>query len=241
MQIKSRGIVLHTTNYSESSLVVKIYTETSGLCSFIVSGVRTKNSRFKSSLFQPLSLVEVVASGKPGQTMYRITEIHLSPPFSGIPENVIKSSIAIFIAEVIYRSIKEEEPNPSLFHFMDSGIQIFDLSRENCSRFHLFFMTQLTRHLGSYPHGTCIRGVSVLDLREGLFRDSIPLHTDYLLPDVTALFYDLMQTDFENFHTIPIPSPLSKQLLAALVAYFEMHQTHGATIRSHRILETVMG
>jgi DNA repair protein RecO (recombination protein O) len=108
MNSKTRGIILQTTNYSETSLVVKIYTEQSGLGSYIVSGVRSRNSRFKSNLFQPLSLIDMVASGKPGQSMKRITEIQLSPPFSGIPGDIIKSSIAIFLAEVIYRSIREE-------------------------------------------------------------------------------------------------------------------------------------
>src|SRR6186713_1320642 len=117
MNSKTRGIILQSTNYSETSLVVKIYTEQGGLGSFIVSGVRTRNSRFKSNIFQPLSLVELVTTGSSSQSMKRITEIQLAPPFSGIPEDIVKSSIAIFLAEVIYRSIREEEPNPSLFGF----------------------------------------------------------------------------------------------------------------------------
>jgi DNA repair protein RecO (recombination protein O) len=240
MRTQSRGIVLHATEYSETSLVVKIYTEEKGLGTFIVGGVRTKKSRYNSTLFQPLSLVELVASGKPGQTMQRITEIHFSPPFSGIPSDMIKSTIAIFMAEVIYRSIREEEPNKALFHFLNSSIQILDLHQGNCSRFHLYFMTQLTRHLGFYPQGTFHKGRSIFDLREGTFTDRLPSHPDYTGVAESELLASLLTCSFENYTSVAIGGAASKSLLSALVTYFELHQTHGNPIRSHRILEEVM-
>jgi len=80
MRIHTRAIILHTTKYGETSLIVRTYTESSGICSFIVGGVRGGGkSRFPAGVFQPLNLVEVVASGKPGTTLPRITEIQLSP------------------------------------------------------------------------------------------------------------------------------------------------------------------
>jgi DNA repair protein RecO (recombination protein O) len=239
MRIHTRGIVLQTTNYSETSLVVKIYTEQSGLTSFIVGGVRTKNSRFKSNLFQPLTLVEIIASGKPG-AMARITEVQLAPPFTSIPANLIKSSVAIFLAEVIYRSIKEEEANPLLFAFLNNGIQILDLTHHNCSRFHIFFMLQLTRYLGFYPNGAFSKG-SCFDLREGLFITTLTTHGDVMDQQLTAAMHQLLNSSFENYHEVEIAGNVSRQLLKAMVKYFELHQTHGSAIKSHKVLEEVLG
>lgn len=240
MNKNTRGIILQTTNYSETSLVVKIYTEQSGLETFIVSGVRSKNSRFKSNIFQPLSLVELVASGKAGRSMKRITDIHLSPPFSGIPGDVVKSSIAIFLSEVIYRSIREEEANPTLFGFLHNSIQILDLSHENCSRFHIYFMIQLTRYLGFFPHGACNTPFSCLDLKEGVFTDSLPSHLYVLNHENSMLIYKMMNAGFDNYRDIVIPAGQLKILLDALVTYFEIHHTHGNPIRSHTILGEVL-
>lgn len=241
MSNKTRGIILHTTNYSETSLVVKIYTESSGLSSYIVSGVRSKNSKFKSNIFQPLSLVELVASGKPGQSLKRITDIQLSPPLSGISGDIIKSSIAIFLAEIIYRSIREEEPNSNLFGFLNNSIQILDVCQDNCSRFHIFFMIRFSRHLGFFPHGDCIPGITIFDLEEGFFTRNYPSHGRYLDFQHADLLFRLMHSDFENYRDIAISMNEMKILLNSLVTYFEIHHTHGSLIRSHKILEEVLG
>lgn len=240
MKLSSRGIVLHSTKYSETSLVVKIYTEQAGMGSFIVGGVRSKKGKFSNSLFQPLTLVEMNASGKPGQTMLRITDIQLSPPFSGIPGDMIKSTIALFIAEVIYRSIREEEVNSALFNFLNNGIQFLDLSHHNCSRFHIFFMIQLSRHLGFYPNGTYSKNISYFDLREGLFRNDMPVHVDFFDRQQTGILHELMNRSFDNFHETVISGAVSKALLYGLVTYFELHQTQGHQIRSHKVLEDVL-
>ncbi len=240
MSSTTRGIILQTTNYSETSLVVKIYSEQSGLGSYIVSGVRARNSRFKSNIFQPLSLVELVASGKPGQSMKRISDIHLSPPFSGIPGDIIKSSIAIFLSEVIYRSIREEEPNPTLFGFLHNSIQILDLCHDNCSRFHIYFMIRFSRHLGFFPHGDCIPGVSIFDLKEGFFTGNQPVHDAFLDHRHADLLYRLMHASFDDYRDIRVTPAATKILLKALVTYFEIHHTHGNPIRSHTVLEEVL-
>jgi DNA repair protein RecO (recombination protein O) len=240
MNQKTRGIILQTTNYSETSLVVKIYTEQHGLGSFIVSGVRSKNSRFKSNIFQPLSLVELVAAGKPGHTMKRISEVQLAPPFSGIPGDIVKSSIALFLAEVIYRSIREEEPNVALFGFLHNSIQMLDLSQENCSRFHIYFMIRLSRHLGFFPHGDCTPGVSIFDLQEGLFTRNLPVHDRFLDQRHAGQLFRLMHSDFDSYREIIPDGASARTLLKAMVTYFEIHHTHGNPIKSHTVLEEVL-
>jgi len=240
MNKKTRGIVLQSTNYSETSLVVKIYTEQYGLESYIVSGVRTKKSRFSSNIFQPLSLVELVASGRTGSTLKRITDIQLSPAFSGIPGDVIKSTIALFLSEVIYRSIREEEHNPALFGFLHNSIQILDLSQDNCARFHLYFMIQLTRYLGFFPQGECNSNGRCFDLKEGVFTDYHSSHIFILDHENSLLLYRLMNSGFETYRDIVIPAPRMRTILDALVTYFEIHHTHGNPIRSHTILGEVL-
>ena len=240
MNQKTRGIVLHTTNYSETSLVVKIYTEQGGMGSFIVSGVRSRNSRIKSNLFQPLSLVELVASGSPSGSMRRITEIRLSPPFAGIHGDIVKSSIALFLAEVIYRSIREEEANAVLFEFLHNSIQILDVSHGNTSRFHIYFMIQLSKHLGFYPQGIPVKDSGYFDLKEGVFCTSMPPHTYFLDQDLTGCLYRIMTAGFENYQSVEMNPVSVKALLKALVVYFEIHHTQGSSIRSHTVLEEVL-
>jgi DNA repair protein RecO (recombination protein O) len=241
MRIKTRAIILHTTKYSETSLIVRAYTEESGACSFIVGGVRGGGkSRFAAGVFQPFSLVEIIASGKPGNDLHRITEVQFAPAFTNIPNDIVKSSMLLFLSEVVSRCIREEEPSPSLFQFMHHSAQVLDLMNGSCSRFHLHFLVRLTRYVGFYPNGEYSVGTPYFDLREGVFVSMKPHHADYLEDEVSMALFELMTTGFEDHDDIQIRPAVGRALLQAMVAYYELHLTHGREIHSHKILSEVL-
>lgn len=237
---KTRGIVLHVTDYAETSLVVKIYTEDFGLQSYLINGVRKQKSKFKSNLFQPLNLVNIVAYHKEGHGLKRISEISAHPQLTSIPYDIVKSSVAIFLNEVIYRSIREEEKNQTLFDFLHNAIRILDLRSVDCSAFHLCFMIQFTRYLGFFPNGNYFEEQSIFNLQEGTFQLSTPPHPHFLNNQLTKYLYRLMQCSFENYHLAEINHAQKKELLNALVTYFELHHTHGTSLKSHHVLHEVM-
>jgi DNA repair protein RecO (recombination protein O) len=237
---KTRGIVLHVTDYAETSLVVKIYTEDFGLQSYLINGVRKQKAKFKNNLFQPLTLVDMVAYHKEGHGLKRISEINAHPQFTSIPYDIVKSSVAIFLNEVIYRSIREEEKNQTLFDFLHNAICILDLQTVDCSAFHLNFMIQFTRYLGFFPNGNYYEDQSIFNLEEGNFQLNTPPHPHFLNNQLTKYLYHLMQCSFENYHLAEINHSQKKELLNALVTYFELHHTHGTHLKSHHILHEVM-
>jgi DNA repair protein RecO (recombination protein O) len=237
---KTRGIVLHVTDYAETSLVAKIYTEDFGMQSYLINGVRKQKAKFKSNLFQPLSLIDLIAYHKAGHGLKRISEINCQPQFASIPYDIVKGSVAMFMNELIYRSIREEEKNQTLFDFLHNSIQILDLRTLDCSTFHLYFMIQLTRYLGFFPNGNYYEDESVFNLEEGNFQLGIPPHPNFLNNQLTKHFYHLMHCSFENYHLAEINHAQKKELLSALVTYFELHHTHGSTLKSHHVLHEVM-
>jgi DNA repair protein RecO (recombination protein O) len=237
---KTRGIVLHVTDFAETSLVVKIYTEEFGMQSYLVNGVRKQRSKFKNNQFQPLSLVDVVAYYKSGAGLKRISEISCNPQHKSIPYDMVKTSVTIFLNEVIYRSIREEEKNPDLFDFLFNAIQILDLRTVDCSAFHLFFMIQITRYLGFFPNGNYYNEKSFFNLQEGIFQKEIPPHSYFLSNVLTQHFYALMNCSFDDYYQIKISHLQKKELLNALVLYFELHHTHGSNLKSHHVLHEVM-
>ena len=171
---KTLGIILHTIKYSESSLITKIFTRDFGLQSYIISGIRSKKSRNKASLFQPLAMVEIVVSNSEKTNLQRISEINTHYPYADIPYNISKSSIALFLNEVLFKAINVEHPDENMFEFIKNSLQILDLEHKNCSNFHIYFMVQLSRFLGFYPQGNFSSSDSVFDLQEGRFVNFIP-------------------------------------------------------------------
>ncbi|MGZ4057116.1 MAG: DNA repair protein RecO [Bacteroidia bacterium] len=111
---KTSGIILYTTKYSDTSLISKIYTADFGLQSYIINGVRSKKSKNKASLFQPMALVDLVVSNSGKGGLQRISEINNQHPYSDIPYNIVKSSIAIFLNEILYKTLKEEHADEEM-------------------------------------------------------------------------------------------------------------------------------
>jgi DNA repair protein RecO (recombination protein O) len=101
-------------------------------------------------------------------------------------------------------------------------------------------MIQFSRYLGFFPHGECTPGISIFDLKEGLFTQSTPAHPCFLDHMHSGILFEMMHAGFDNYREIAIPGSSTKTLLQALVMYFEIHHTHGNPIRSHAILEEIL-
>ena len=238
---KTTGIILHTTNYSEKSLIVKAYTRHFGLQSYIINDVRSKNSKNKVTLFQPLTLLDMVVSNTNKGKLQRISEISVHHPYNTIPYHIIKSSIAIFINEILYKAIKEEHADEELFEFIKSSLLMLDLEIGNCSNFHIYFMIQLSRYLGFYPEGKHTSATRAFDLQEGRFVDHEPHHTHYLNALNSKLLYDLIAAGHEKYNGIMLSKQQRKQLILALITFYQLHISSFGEIRSYSVLEEVIG
>lgn len=153
---KTKGIVLNFIKYRETSIVTRIYTEAFGLQSYIVNSVRGggKKSKGKISLFQPLTLLELVVYYKKSAGLNRISELKCFEPYQSIPYNFRKSGMALFITEVLNKCLKEEEGNEALFEFLYNALLVFDHLPEGYENFHLQFMLKLSRYLGFAPRSS---------------------------------------------------------------------------------------
>ncbi|MGI8892441.1 MAG: DNA repair protein RecO [Bacteroidia bacterium] len=240
MQHSTRGIVLHQVNYSESSIVAKIYTELFGLQSYIINSVRGKKSKFKSNIFQPLSLVEMIVYHKENRGLQRLSEIRCNPQLNNISSDIRKSSITIFLNEVLIKVLKEEEHDQSLFDFLFHAIQILDLTTDSCSNFHLQFLVSLSRFAGFYPLGTYNESDRYFDMMEGKFVPLVSGHPHVISDPYCKAFYNLTISSFKKNEEIKINHYERKILLTALLDYYRLHISNFGIIRSQHILEEVL-
>ena len=105
---KTRGIVFKVTDYRDSSVIVQLYTEKFGLQSYIINGVKKPKAKINRSMLQPLSLLDLVVYYKTGGTVQRIAELKNTPVLQSIPYNITKTSLALFLNEVLYKAVKQQ-------------------------------------------------------------------------------------------------------------------------------------
>ncbi len=241
MLTKTNGIVLHHINYTESSVIAKIYTEQHGLQSYLIRGMRSAKSKTKISLLQHLSLVEVVAYHKKNSSgIKNLKEIKSNYVFQSLPYDIRKSTISLFINEIIYKSIQEEESNPALFNFLYNTIQILDVATESINDFHLMFMLQFAKYLGFFPQNNYSDVNIIFNIQEGVFQSVKPLHDHYIIAPLSGFISKLMNTSFENVAEIKLSRTQRRELLDQLIIYYRLHLTSLTKINSHLILQEVL-
>src|SRR6201989_1391336 len=187
---KTRGIVLKTTDYGESSVITQVFTEKFGLQSYIINGVKKPKAKINRNMLQPLHLLDMVVYHKGGGgSVQRVSELKNSPVLQTIPYDVIKSSLGIFLNEVLYNSVKQHSEDINLFDFVFSAIEWLDHATEGLANFHLLFLIQLTRYLGFHPAAGTAGSADYFDLKDGVFSRYKPDSISYLSPPYSQLFY----------------------------------------------------
>ncbi|NTW33803.1 MAG: DNA repair protein RecO [Bacteroidetes bacterium] len=238
MLYKTKGIVLHSIKYSELSLIVKIYTEIYGLQSFIVRSGRSKKNKINASAFQPLTLLDFVAYHNKKNNLQNFKEVTGCYQFSEIPFDIKKSSIVLFIAEVLNKVIREEEQNLTLFNYIFNSVKYLDSCTGKVSDFHLIFLTELTKHIGFSPDIN-YENNSIFNLYEGRFQPQIPEHSYFIEKDLSKHFYSLLGASFDKMDIIGFSASTRRDLLNKILDYYKIHLNNFNDIKSLAVLEEI--
>ena len=236
---KTRGIVFKTTDYGESSVIVQVFTEKFGLQSYIINGAKKPRAKISRNMLQPLHLLDMVVYHKNTGQVQRIAELKNSPLLQSIPYDVIKSSIALFLNEVLYKAVRQQSADENLFDFVFSSIEWLDNQSEGLANFHLLFLTRLTRYLGFHPDQAM--NADYFDMKNGVLSKYKPEGFSYLSPPHTQNFYSLLQCNFENMPQLKFSNDERRYLVQKLLEYYALHIESFGNIRSHEVLEEVLG
>jgi DNA repair protein RecO (recombination protein O) len=239
MIVKSEGIVLRTMPYAESSMIARILTRRAGLEGFIIQGLRRRGPG-KAALLQPLSRIDLVYYVSARKGLRRIKEMELRHIYQSIPFDARKSAIALFIAELLSISLREEEPDESLFNFLEKSLERIDATGEAVEWQPLHFMVHLTRYLGFYPNAGQYRPGYRFNLTQGVFSESVPDREVPVEPPLAGLLVRLLNTAWEDLQALHENGMARRQLLEALVRYYELHLPQGPRLRSHGVLHEAL-
>lgn len=237
---KTRGIFLHSAKYSETSIIAVIYTESYGRQSFMINGARSKKSTFKSVVFQPLYLLDLEMYYKAGREIHRLKDVRISNPYSTIPFDIRKSSQVIFLAEILYKCLKEEETNPGLYNFIYNSLSFLDLSDKGISNFHIWFLFKLTQFLGFFPSRDNSLISNFFDLQKAQFVSHEPLHNQFTDKHVTILFSRLFEVDQFSLGKLEYSQNDRHLVLEKLLEYYRIHFDNMGEIKSLGILQEVL-
>ena len=247
----TRGIVFHSLKYSETSVIVKIYTELFGIQSYLVKGIRSPRPKIKPGLFQSVTLLDLVVYHKERQSIQSVKEVRLAHPYKTIPFDIRKSSVAMFINELAYKAIREEEPNPDLFAFLWRTCLQLDGTEESVSSFHILFAMKLWHYIGIFPQNNYSDKCRTFNLREGQFQPSRPEHEHFLDAERSSIFHNLLVACRDQPADVVEMSPSGTGenspsassrawMLETILLYYRLHLPGFRGVQSHHILHDVL-
>lgn len=238
---KTRGIVLKTTDYAENSVIVKIFTQKFGLQSYLINGVKKPKAKIRLNMLQPLHVLDMVVYHKPNGGIQRISDARSEPILQSIPYHIIKSSLIIFMNEMIYKSLKQEDNDEVMFEFIEKSIELLDKSDKGIANFHLIFLMKLTRFLGFYPDMSFADSFSFFDLKNGVFVNQQPLHLFFIEEKYLAQWLQILRNSMDNFLEIRLDPITRKYFIQKVIDYYSLHIENFGEVKSHIILEEVLG
>jgi len=240
MLVKTRGIVIKQTKFSDSGIIVNVFTEELGMQAFFVRGINNKKSKSKAAMFQPLTLVDMIVSFAENKTLHSINEVSVSYAYVSITENMIKRTLLFFIDELLYKSLKEEPENRELFNWIRNALIWLDLAKNEFVNFHIVFMMQLTMFLGFYPENNKSENKTIFDMQEGKFCYNAPVHPYYTSNKTTQAFIAVQATNFENITSLSINSTYRKAVLETLTTYYKLHIPAFGDFKSIDVLSVIL-
>ncbi|MCB0565741.1 MAG: DNA repair protein RecO [Phaeodactylibacter sp.] len=240
MQIKTRGIVLRSMKYSETSIIADIYTEERGMRSYIISGVRSKKAKIKASQLQIMSLVDMVAYDRQEKGLNRVRELRAAYVFQSLPFDVRKSAVGLFMAELARKTVREPEENKRLFNFLFRSFRFLDETKAPIANLHLYFLLELSSFLGFMPSEEWSEATPIFDLQEGVFVASTPPHVYHLGEAESRLLHQLLEKSLETCHELSLQRQQRKSLLLGLIDYFRLHIENLPAIHAHVVLQEVL-
>ena len=235
-----QGIVLQSIRYGDTSLIVKVFTRSLGLRSYMVKGAFNRNSKSRAALFQNLHLINYVEASRPNKgSLGYLKDVQLTTVYQSIPFVMNKSAILMYVSELLSKTIIEQEQNEVMFDFIVRSLLWLDLVEQDYANFPLFFTLELTRHLGFYPKANHETGYC-FDMMEGSFVHDLPVHPYYFDTENAQLLAQMLNVSIDEACRMPLRVSQRRELLDGLIVFMRLHAPVMNDFHSHEVLKTVL-
>lgn len=235
MLITSEAILLHSTKYSDTSLIVKFFTEKRGVQSFIIKGALSKKSPFRAALFSPLSIVEITFDDRHTQSLKFLKDINRQNVNNSTFYDPAQSAVLLFYNELLYKLLFDAGEDPTLFRFLKEEIQKVAQPNLNLTDLPIHFLLRLSVLLGITPQNNYSESHCYFSIVESQFQSHyVDENTE--IPREESMYLSQLL----NHKEISVPRNTRNRLLHYLIEYYKMHHEQIHNITSAEILASIL-
>jgi DNA repair protein RecO (recombination protein O) len=243
MTYKTRGIVLKTTKYGETSLVVTIFTELFGIQTYMVNGVRSSSKRgMKGNIYQPATLLDLVVYHGAQKNIQRIKESTYAYMYKHVAGNVVKNCIALYMVELLNKCLRQPEQNSDLYYFIEDVMLQLDVADATvAANFPLYFALHLVQFFGFKINQEPELSIRFLDLQDGCFTEDRPHHNYFVEGNLAIAVSDILKTLHPDdlVHT-KLNRQMRRSLLHHLHDFYALHFSDFGKMKTLSVLHEIL-
>lgn len=239
----SKGIVLRSVKYGDSSLIVSIFSETYGLNAYMLKGIRSeKNKSKRAGLLHPGSLLTITTEHKPYRQLQHIKEFAPAYLYQQLPEDIVRNCIAVFSVELLQKLLPEAECMEDLFQFCyEYFLQIDTIPHNRLANLPIFFLIQCGRYFGYNVQGSYDEQHCFLSTSDGIFAASPPSRGVLLNTiEVAAIAQLIVVEDYEQLQQLDINRTMRNNLMDWFLEFLQLQTQHLTPLRSLEVLRTIL-
>lgn len=233
---KTDGLVVNTINYNDKYLLAQIFTRRFGLVTYMISKSRSKNAKVQRSLFSPMALLMLEVEHKSSRNIQHIKEALMLHHQYSIMSHMGKTSIVFFLSEFLSRVLRETEANDNLFDFLEQSLRVLEATDNSIANFHIVFMVKLSLFLGFYPNLEDYKEGYIFDIRNGVFVQHQPMHSQFVNKEESFHLARLGRIDYENMHKFVFKRQDRVNIINRILEYYRFHLSEFPKLKSLEVL-----
>ena len=239
----TKGIVLRTIKYGETSVIASVFTELFGIQSYLVNGARISGKTSKAHFFQVSSILEMEVYHNELKNLQRIKDLKWSALYKNILSDVTKNSVALYMVELLQKCLKQPETNEDLFHFCeDAFLQLDNADNEVTANFPLYFSIQIAQILGFRLLDNYSEKRNIFNLHEGRFSDENSASPNHLSKELSFHISELLKAVHpQDLHEIKLNRNIRSSILKSFENYYVWHVPEFGTMKTLNVLSEVLG
>ncbi|HVB03451.1 MAG TPA: DNA repair protein RecO [Chitinophagaceae bacterium] len=240
---QTRGIVLRSVKYGETSIITTIFTELFGIQSYMVKGARAsaRGRAPRGNLLQVANMLDMMVYYRENASLQYISEFRLDYVYQPLSTNLIRNAVSLYIAELLLKSLKQPQGHPDLYFLTSQTLKFLDRENETAANIPLYFTLNLASLLGFRFNGSCCPQTPYLDLREGSYMAKPPDHPHFLDADLSARIFQLqLASGPEQATAISLDRETRIRLLNACLSFLEWHLPEFTPMKSPRVLHDLL-
>jgi DNA repair protein RecO (recombination protein O) len=235
---KVEGIVLRTIKYSDNSFIIQLFTRERGRISCIAKGLRSKSSKFSPSFFHPFFVINAEIFYNPKKEIHPIKEVNLKNSLNRLREDHSKLAVAMFLAEVLNRTVRYQNTDEDLYDFLENMIYKLDIEENSSANFHIYFLLGLSHFLGFYPVNNYSPTTKYFDLLNANFVE-FQSGSQTINAELSEILKNFMTIENEAFWKIPLNSLQRRKFIGVLLNYYTLHTGTNMDVKSLEVLTEV--